>query len=240
MTEGSRCAVHPEAPSAGTCSRCGAFRCVTCTVGAMCRACIRAELRALPGSAALAKAAMASIAVVSVARGVELLLERRLPEGIETLDPDAQTRAFSSLVAMGSVVLAAWLASGAVFLVWQVRLMKRAAALQAGVLDSPGIGVANWFIPLVQLMQPLFVFQRLAEKLLPGEKPKFVTWWMAWLGAGACVWLSRMMGTFGKLDVVATLDVVGLGLLFTAAAFCVEMIRTMERGLRETETRVLG
>lgn len=137
----ARCAVHPDVPSVGTCARCGVFRCAACSVGLICRPCLRLELSALPRTSGWAKVATVVVWVLTINRAAIVLIERLLGD-LDALTPEQQLGHSALFLLVGLVGVLAWIGAMVALPVWQYRLMRRVEAMRLPLGDTPGMAVA--------------------------------------------------------------------------------------------------
>lgn len=142
-----------------------------------------------------------------------------------------------------------------VFAMWTYDSYRNLKAFGPGGLFSAGLATGSFFIPVVGVFLPPFVFNEMWKKSAAGEKrlfhPLFLIWpftraWViaAWLGA----WYNFLFVTPGKnyepYDIHADLLSLANGLdvlvTYLAVAVITKQQDATERGIVERETRRFG
>jgi hypothetical protein len=184
--DGSACAVHPEAPSVGTCGRCGSFMCVACDGGgSLCRPCIDRQLDPARLAAArasrFARYAFFAYCALTVADVFSMVAQADLGARMSTGEyTDAEIAANDVRVqVLGFLDIGATLVLGVAFCVWMNRSFR-----VTGKAGEYGPGSWAWFIaPIFNLWKPYQAISALYEVRTRGRPAPavFQLWWVAFI-----------------------------------------------------------
>ena len=128
--------------------------------------------------------------------------------------------------------IAALIATGVVWVIWQFRAAKIAAGQTR---RSPGWHVGSWFIPIVTLWFP---YQNISDlwKAIGRSRPGWlIVWWLCWLFSSFFIQVSGRVWTIAEdlelFRVAMTASIVGEVLLLAAAPFAWLIVRDITRGM---------
>lgn len=85
--------------------------------------------------------------------------------------------------------IAATLATGVVFIIWQYRLARNAQDLRGPLGLGPGWAIGAWFIPIANLFMPHMQLRHSVRAIGNGHVPGVVTAWTALFVSGPALML---------------------------------------------------
>jgi hypothetical protein len=224
------CATHPDAPSTGTCARCGVFACTSCltplSLRRVCERCVARQTAELPGLEGRTKWAAGALAVTG-ATSLTFWASTLLTRG-ETAPLPVLLRVFMFLVALA--LLPAHITTIVLFCRWFHLAVRQANALGIEIGATPAGAVGSWFIPLLNLVRP-FEYTRSLLNCANGRIEYVTPWQVLWI-----VW--NLMGAFSARFKNDWLSLGAVALQLAAAFYAIRLVREVTRALRESRSRV--
>lgn len=157
---------------------------------------------------------------------------------IDQAPPSAATGAVAlGMCCSGISVIGALVIAATLFLVWLHRAYSSAIALGAEISYTPGYAVGSWFIPIVNLWQPLQVVQALDAAAAPEDRLENVAtqhdttlWWGLWIGTGIAGVVSHFAQQAGPMAWFVA-EIFVLALRAGCALFIVRIIARITENL---------
>jgi|GEM_PF-2012602 len=233
------CPDHTDAPSTGTCERCGRFLCEQCPqpVANVCAPCNARQLQAMPPTSGRAKwtrgVMYAGIGVASLTGLLHAWLILNLENGSTPSLENAQT--FDSLNAQLALASTLVIITTVIsYLRWLHLSVKTARALGVST-EEPRWAVFAWFIPFYNLVKPYEVVRDLWLNLggAPAQRALLKGWWAAWLisnGASnvSASLLAKVGSSQGMLFSALLVGMISEALSVLAAVLCIRVMQDIE------------
>ena len=223
------CPAH-QFESVGSCTRCGRFVCAQCLTDlGSCPECLPQLTAARSAMRWPAVSAMSGMALTLIGNLASWPLAWFAP-GVLRWKPSAEVNVFGGVYSFGLQLV--WMVSGVLFLIWFHGVVKRTGPV-AGV--SPGVAVAMFFFPFVNIYNPYLYMRRIAQHVkAPGALVQ--CWWGTWLLAtigGRIVEFSSRGTALHQDSWLTRVDLGSRWGFLVMCALSIALILTLERRLQQ-------